>query len=80
MEVLKPGRHLDLPSEPLGAERGRKLRAEDLHRYLSVVLQVLGEVHRGHAALPELALDAVAADESFPQSGHRLVHGSVWLS
>ena len=31
-----------------------------LTRHLALVLQVLGEVHGGHAALPELALEAVA--------------------
>ena len=81
--MLQPGGDLDLAGEPLGAERGGQLGAQDLHRHLAVVLQVLGEVDRGHAALAELALDAVAVGEGRLQSGHRLGHrwalrGSGW--
>ena len=49
--------------EPVGAEDGGKLGLEDLERDLAVVLEVLGEVHRGHAALAELTLDAVAVGQ-----------------
>ena len=49
--------------EPLGAEHGGELGLEDLERDLAVVLEVLGEVDGGHAALAQLALDAVAVGE-----------------
>ena len=49
--------------EALGAERGGQLGAQDLHRHLAVVLEVLGEVDRRHAALAELPFDAVAVGE-----------------
>ena len=73
--MLEPGGDLDLAGEPLGAERGGQLGAQDLHRHLAVVLQVLGEVHRRHAALAELALDAVAAGERGGQAFHSRAHG-----
>ena len=72
--MLEPGGDLDLAGEPLGAERGGELGAEDLHRDLAVVLQVLGEVDGGHAALAELALDAVAVGEGGLEAGHRVGH------
>ena len=49
---------LDLAQEPLGAERGGELRAQHLDRDVAVVLEVVREVDGGHAAAPELALDA----------------------
>ena len=43
----------------------------------AVVLEVLGQVDRGHAALAELPLDAVALGEGGLEAGHRVGH--VWL-
>ena len=72
--MLQAGGDLDLAGEPLGTERGRQLRPKNLHRHPAVVLQVLGEVHRGHAALAQLPLDAVAVGQGALQAGHRLGH------
>jgi hypothetical protein len=63
VRVLQLGGGGDLLHEPLGAEDGSQLGFQDLDRDLAIVLQVLGEVHRGHAAPPQLALDAVALGE-----------------
>ena len=60
---------LDLDQEPLGADDGGQFGLQDLERDLAVVLQVLGQVHRGHAALAELALDAVAAGQGGGEAG-----------
>ena len=57
------GREPDLLQEPLGAEDRGQLRAQDLDGDLAVVLEVLRQVHRGHAALAQLPLDAVAVGE-----------------
>ena len=54
----------DLPQEALGAERGGELRVQDLQRDRPVVLEVVGEVDRGHPPAPELALDRVAVGQS----------------
>ncbi len=47
-----------------GAQHGRQLGLQDLERDLAIVLEVLGEVHRGHAALAQFPLDAVAVGEA----------------
>ena len=60
--------------EPLGAEHGGELGPEHLERDLAVVLEVLGEVDGRHAALAELALDAVAVGQGSLQSGYRFGH------
>ena len=49
--------------------RGGELGPEHLDGDLAVVLEVVGEVDRGHAARAELALDAVAVREGGAQSG-----------
>ena len=54
----------DLPQEPLGPERRRKLGMQDFDRDLATVPEVLGEVHGGHPRAPELALDDVAVGQS----------------
>ena len=61
--MLQVGGGLDLGEEPLGAEDGGELGVQHLERDLAVVLEVVGEVHRRHAARAELALDAVAVGE-----------------
>ena len=64
VRVGESGGELDLAEEPVGADRGREVRPEDLQGDLAVVAEVLGEEHDGHAALAELALEAVAAGET----------------
>ena len=55
---------LDLHARTARRRARRRARAcSTLMRDLAVVLQVLGEVDRGHAALAQLALDAVAVGE-----------------
>ena len=61
--VLQVGGDADLGQEAFGAEDGGELGAEDLEGHLAVVLEVVGEVDRRHAALAELALDAVAVGD-----------------
>ena len=69
-----PAATLDLAQEALAAEGGRQLRPEHLDGDLAVVLQVVGEVDHGHAAAPELALEAVLAGKGVLQVGEE-VHG-----
>ena len=68
--VLEPGDKLDLPEEPLGAERVRQLGMEHLERDGTVVLEVVSEADRGHPALAELALDNVAVGQSCLETTH----------
>jgi hypothetical protein len=72
--VLQVGRRADLYEEPLGADDGRELGLEDLHRDVAPVLEVLGQVHRGHTAGAELAQDAVAVGEGGGQALHGGTH------
>ena len=62
--MLEPGGHADLAQEALGAERGGELGVEHLERDRAVVLEVVREIDRGHAAAAELALEHVAVTES----------------
>jgi hypothetical protein len=62
---------LDLDDETLGAEHGGEFRLQDLDGNLAVVPEILGEEHRRHAALAELAFDAVAVRQCSAQRGAR---------
>ncbi len=54
---------LDLAYKPFGAERGGEFGPQHLHGHLALVLQVLGEIDRRHAASADLFLDGVAVGE-----------------
>ena len=60
VRMLQAGGDLDLGEEAVAADDGAQLGVQDLDGDLAAVLEVLGEVDRGHAALAELALEAVA--------------------
>ncbi len=72
MRVLQIGRRLDLGQEPLGADHRGEFRPQHLERDLAVVLQVLGEVDSGHAAVAKLPLDGVAVGEGGAQALSRV--------
>jgi hypothetical protein len=59
VRVVEPRGNLDLAQKTVGAERGGQLGVEDLERNLAIVLQIVGEVNRGHPASAELTLDFV---------------------
>ena len=63
VRVLQVGGDPDLGEEAVAADDGAQLGMEDLDGDLAAVLQVLGEVDGGHAALAELALEAVTVTE-----------------
>ncbi len=63
MRMLKTRRDLDLTEEAIWPKGRSKLGSQDLHRHLAVVLQILGEVDRGHAARAKLFLDGIAVGE-----------------
>ncbi len=69
VRVLQRGGGADLGEEPLGADHRGQLGAEHLDRHLAVVPQVLGQVHRGHPAMPQLPLDAVAVGKGAGEPG-----------
>ena len=53
----------DLAQEALRPQGGGQLGTQDLHGDFSAVLEILGLVDCGHAALSQLPLDAVAIGE-----------------
>jgi hypothetical protein len=56
-------RGFDLLQESLSAEHRGEFRLEQLERDVPLVLDVLAQIDRRHAAFAELALDVVAAGE-----------------
>ena len=67
--MLEVGGGLDLSEESLRTYHSREFRLEDLERNVAVVLEVLGQVHSGHASLAQLTLDGVTALEGCVQTG-----------
>jgi len=72
--VLQIRRRLDFDQEPLGADDGGEFWPEHLQRDFAGVLQILGQVDGGHAALAELALKAIAAGEGDREAGPGVRH------
>jgi hypothetical protein len=58
-----------------GPQAGGQLGAEDLDGHLAIMLQVLGQVDRGHAAAADLVLDGVSVSEGLSEALERSVHG-----
>ncbi len=70
--VLESRGELDLSLEPLVPHGGGQLRQHHLERDRAVVLQVVGEVDRGHPAAAQLALDLIAAGQRGPEAFERV--------
>ena len=60
VRMIEFGGEVDLGEKPSPAQHGGQLRAEHLERDVAVVLEVVGQVDRGHAALAELVVEPVA--------------------
>ena len=72
--MLQLGGGPDLGEEALGAELGGEIGMQQLDRHLAVVLEVVREIDRGHAARAELALDAVAVGEGGGEASLGVAH------
>ncbi len=68
--VAQLGSDLHLAQEPLGAEGLGQLRTHHLDRHLPLVLEVLGQVDRGHPAFPEHVVDPVAIGQGLTDPRH----------
>ena len=79
VRVLEAGRGLDLGEEAVAADDGAQLGMEDLDGDLAAVLQVFGEVDSGHAALAELALEAIAVGEGSGEASFGVSQGDPLL-
>ena len=76
--MLQIRRGVDLGEEPLGADGGGEIGLEHLERHVAVVAEIPGQIDRGHAALTELALDAIAALEGGVQALNLIQEARVW--
>ena len=61
--------------KPVGADGGGDFGAEDLYRHLRAALEITRQVHHGHAATPELALEGVAMEGGFEELRWQDEHG-----
>ncbi len=57
--MLQPGGDLDFPEETFRAKQVGQFRAKHLEGDHTTVLEVAGEIDRGHAPAPKLALECV---------------------
>ncbi len=75
VRVCEAGRDFDLLEKPFRAECRGQLGLQDLDGDFAMMLEVLGEVDRGHPATPQLALEGVALGEGCAErldlAGHR---------
>jgi hypothetical protein len=72
--MLEVGRGADLSEEALGTDGLAEFGAKHLHGDRAIMPLILGEVHRCHAALAELALDPVSAREGLVQTTYVILH------
>lgn len=70
---------LDLAQEPFPAYGGGEVRMQNLDRDITFVAEIMGEVHRGHATLPELTFEPVAVGEHGAEPRERIAHFVVPL-
>ncbi len=75
VRVAEARRDLDLALKPLGAEGRGQVRMEELEGDEPSVLDVAGQVDRGHAAAPDLAFQPVVRRQRDPNAVGRVEHG-----
>ena len=63
MAMREVGNDLDLTCGALYTETGSQFGSEHLDRYLTVVLEILGEVDTRHPTATEFTLDGVVVGE-----------------
>jgi hypothetical protein len=64
VRVLEARGGRDLVDEAFGSEHGGQFGLQHLERHLALVLEIFGEIDRGHATGSQLALQAVAVSKS----------------
>ena len=74
VRMLEVGGRLDFAEEPLGADDRGEFRPQHLDGDAAVVLDVLRQVHGGHAALAEFPLEAVAVGQGLGEAGEDVGH------
>ena len=74
--MVEPGRELDLPQEPLGAQGDREFRSQHLDRDQPFVFRVSSQEYERRPTVAELALDRVPASEGNFQTTSEVGHGA----
>src|SRR2546428_12750987 len=74
MGVIQPRGDLDLSQKPVRPEHRRQFGPENLDRHLAVVLQIVSQVHGGHAPAAQLPRDRVSTRERSPHAGKSIGH------
>ncbi len=64
VRVAELGGDLDFAQEPLGAQDGREIGAQDLDRDLAMMLEVVGQVDRGHPSAANFLEDGIAGRQA----------------
>jgi hypothetical protein len=77
MGMLQPAGEANLPLESLGAQACGQLGAEHLESHWAVVTEVVGDINRRHAAVPQLSLEPIARAEAGLESLQAVLHGEV---
>jgi hypothetical protein len=72
--MLKVGGGADLTEEPLGADHGGELGPEQLEGDPPLVPEIVSQVHRGHAARTQLALEVIAVRQGRLESAKHIGH------
>ena len=75
MRVLEVRGDADLAKESVGAERAGHFGMEHFDGDRPIVLDVVRQKHRRHAATSHLPLDGVDAGESILEQGTKIWHG-----
>ena len=80
VRVLQPRRRLDFGEEAIAAECSTEIGVQHLDGDVAVVLEIMREIHGGHPAGAELAVDAIAVGEGQVQACDDVrVHGAAEL-
>ena len=74
VRMLQFRRRLDLGQESLGTERRAKVGVQDLDGDVALVLEIMREIHCGHPAGPDFALDAIAVGDGGGESSPNCCH------
>lgn len=67
--MVQVGGGRDLEEKALGPEGVDQFRTEDLYGDLTIMLEVMREIDRSHAACAKLAVEAVAIGQGVLKSG-----------
>ena len=68
VRMVEPRRDLDLAQEALRTDRRGQFGSQHFDRHEPMMLDVVREVDRRHAAVPQLALDRIATSERRPKA------------